>query len=78
MSNNTGPTRCPVCLRTKEEAIRDHLRDNTPCDNPDCIFCNEINQAIAERKARPKFTFGQIKRPAFTFGTPSKGEVNNE
>ena len=86
IEKGSGPQRCICCLRSREEAIRDHLQSMRNCENPHCPLHAIINAAIKEKKKRrfifgtpkketPTFTFGPIQKPVtFTFGKPIKIE----
>lgn len=70
IGHTTAPDRCPRCLRTKREAIADHLRSGDGCDCPDCPFRNEIQLALTELANKPTFSFGPVRKPKFTFSKP--------
>ena len=86
IEKGTGPQRCICCLRSKDEAIREHLQTMRNCENPRCPLHAIINEAIREKKKKrfvfgkpkpetPKFTFGPVQKPVtFTFGKPIKVE----
>lgn len=69
IESGSGPKKCIRCLRSKEEALKEHVRLLQPCDNQECPFHDEILQAIEEEKNKPKFTIGKPLKPRFTFGT---------
>lgn len=86
IEKGSGPQRCICCLRSREEAIRDHLQSMRNCENPRCPLHAIINAAIKEKKKRhfifgtprketPTFKFGPAQKPvSFTFGKPIKIE----
>lgn len=43
--NNSGPQRCVLCLRDKDEAVREHLLTNKPCC-PNCPLGDIIKEAL--------------------------------
>lgn len=45
IKNSSGPQRCMLCLRSRNEAIREHLRTNTPCC-PQCPLGDIIKDAL--------------------------------
>lgn len=71
----SGPQKCIRCLRTKDEAIREHLQTMTVCENPECPFREDIMQAIEQERMKPKFTFGSPQKAKMTFGTPVKKTI---
>lgn len=46
---SSGPSRCPVCLRDKDDAIKEQLEIGSSCGNPNCIFAEEIKRAIKDK-----------------------------
>ena len=68
IEHGNGPKKCIRCLRTKKEALQEHLSTLTPCDNPECPFYNDIILAIEEEKNKPKFKIGQPSKPKFKIG----------
>ena len=66
--------KCPICLRSRKEAIADHLRSHETCDCPDCPFRDAIEAALREQERKPRFRFGPVRKPVFTF-TPHKEPV---
>lgn len=48
-----GVTKCVTCLRTKEEAIAQHIASDTPCDCYNCPFRHEIDAALEEKRRTP-------------------------
>lgn len=46
ISPSRGVQKCPVCLLTKSEAIREHIVHDSYCDNPHCPFKDEIKVAV--------------------------------
>ncbi len=46
---SSGPSRCPVCLRDKDDAILEQLEIGSGCGNPNCIFAGEIELAIKDK-----------------------------
>lgn len=75
IQRGSGPKKCIRCLRTKEEAIREHLALMRPCDNPDCPFRQDIINAIEEERNRPKFKFGNPRKPTIKFGPVKKSSI---
>lgn len=73
----TAPGRCPLCLRTKAEALADHVRLGEACDCPDCPFREEILAAIQEEKQKPKFTFSPVRKPLIVFSEHKEKTINN-
>ena len=67
IGNSTEPNRCPRCLRTKQEAIAEHLLMREMCDCQDCPFAMEIRNALLEKQRKVTFTFGTVQKPTFTF-----------
>lgn len=64
----SGPNRCVHCMRKKTEAIKEHVKTMKNCDNPQCPFSKDIEEAIeAEKKKKPPFTIGQKTPPKFRF-----------
>lgn len=47
--HSSGPSRCPVCLRDKDDAIKEQSEIGFGCGNPNCIFMEEIKIAIKDR-----------------------------
>lgn len=45
ITERQGPQRCVLCLRTKEEAIEEHLKTQKECC-PQCPLKQEIKQAL--------------------------------
>lgn len=45
--NRTGPSRCTTCLREKDVAIREQVELGCICDSHNCVFSQEIIDAIA-------------------------------
>ena len=76
IKKGSGPQKCIRCLRSKEEAIKEHVRSLKPCDNPDCPFQMLIEEAIEIEKSKPKFTFGSPTKPKMTFGEKSKTNLH--
>lgn len=68
IEHGSGPKKCIRCLRSKDEAIKEHVRLLEPCDNPECPFQEQILQAIEVEKNKPKFNIGKPSKPKFTFG----------
>lgn len=66
IDHTSAPDRCPRCLRSKKEAIADHVKSGELCDCPDCPFREDISVALLESK-KPTFRFGETHRPTFTF-----------
>lgn len=75
IQRGSGPKKCIRCLRTKEEAIREHVAIMRPCDNPDCPFYEDIINAIEEERNKPKFKFGKPTKPTIKFGTIKKTTI---
>lgn len=75
IERGSGPKKCIRCLRTKEEAIREHIRTMRPCDNPECPFYNDIIVAIELERNRPKFKFGKPQKPNIKFGEIKKTKI---
>lgn len=75
LGHTTAPDRCPRCLRTRNEAVADHLRLGEGCDCPDCPFRNEIQRALEEQARKPKITFGPVRKPTFTFSEHKENRV---
>lgn len=48
-----GATKCVICLRTKEEAIAEHLASDTQCDCYNCPFKEAINTALEDKRRIP-------------------------
>ena len=48
MNNKKGPQRCVLCLRSKEEAIKEQVDKGVGCGNSKCIFAETIQQAIKD------------------------------
>ena len=48
IKKGSSPQRCVRCLRDKNEAIREHLRTNTPCC-AQCPLGSIINEALDNR-----------------------------
>ena len=46
---SSGPSRCPVCLRDKDHAIKEQLEIGSGCGNQYCIFVEEIKLAIKNK-----------------------------
>lgn len=44
-----GPSRCPICLRDKDDAIKEQLEIGSGCGNPNCIFAEEIKRTIKDQ-----------------------------
>lgn len=66
ITNVSGVSKCTKCLRTKEQAIAEHLESMEPCDAFDCPFKYDIIDAI-ERKKHPPITIkGKIIKPKIT------------
>ena len=74
IGHSTAPTRCPRCLRTRQEAIAEHVRLQEGCDCPGCPFRDDILNAI-EQDRKPRFSFGPARKPAFTFSKHSEETV---
>ena len=72
IKNETTPSRCPVCLRSRDEAIREQSIGREPCDNPNCLFRREIEDALATEERKPAFVFKIRETPHFKFGIPKK------
>lgn len=72
----SGPKKCIRCLRSKEEAIREHVRSLRPCDNPECPFQAIIEEAIEAEKNKPKFSFGTPQKPKLKFGEKIKSSLH--
>lgn len=53
IGGSKGVTKCVNCLRTKDEAIAEHLATNTPCDCFNCPFKDAISAALEEKKRVP-------------------------
>ena len=76
-----GQTRCLVCKRSKDEAIREQLLAGEPCGHPDCAFNENIIFAI-EKKLKikikkvhvPQFGIKKIHIPLIKI---NKIEMNN-
>lgn len=69
-------THCPRCGRSRNEAIRAQVEAHECCDDDQCVFKKEIEDALmrAEQQpepkpeaARPKFTIKPYERPAAKF-----------
>ena len=45
------PNTCPVCMRTKEDAVAEQLRVGSPCGNERCEFRSEIELVASILKA---------------------------
>ena len=45
-----GPTHCPRCMRTKDEAIHEQVQLGEACDDKECFFAKEIKKAIEDAK----------------------------
>lgn len=45
IKKSSGPQRCMLCLRDKDEAIREHIRTNKPCC-PQCPLSDIINNVL--------------------------------
>jgi uncharacterized protein (DUF983 family) len=43
--NSSGPQRCKLCLRDKDDAIKEHLQTNKPCC-PQCPLGDIIKEAL--------------------------------
>lgn len=43
---SSGPSRCPVCLRGKEHAIREQLELGSSCGNSNCVFAKDIEKGL--------------------------------
>ena len=67
IGHTTAPDRCPRCLRTKGEALADHIRLQEDCDCQDCPFREEIHAAVLREKEKTRISFGPVRKPAFTF-----------
>lgn len=74
IGHSTTPTRCPRCLRSRQEAIAEHIRMHEGCDCPGCPFYDDIMSAL-EQDRKPRFSFGPVHRPAFTFSKHSEESV---
>ena len=72
----SGPKKCIRCLRSKEEAIREHVQSLRPCDNPDCPFLEIIKASIEAEKKKPKFSFGTPQKPKLIFGEKTKSSLH--
>ena len=48
MGVRKGPQRCVLCLRSKEEAVKEQVAKGVGCGNPKCIFAEVIQQAIED------------------------------
>ena len=73
----TEAQRCPICLRSRQQAIADHLRSRENCDSPYCPFRAAIEEALQRQERKPRFHFGPVRKPAFVF-TPHKEPVAKE
>lgn len=67
IGHTTAPDRCPRCLRTKQEAIADHLLRHDMCDCQGCPFATEIRNALLEEQRKVRIKFGTVQKPTFTF-----------
>lgn len=75
IQRGSGPKKCIRCLRTKDEAIREHIEIMKPCDNPGCPFYSDIINAIEIERNKPKFKFGEPTKPKIKFGTAKKKTI---
>ena len=75
IGHSTTPDRCPRCLRSKQEAIADHLRSRDVCDCPDCPFSEEIRIALIEQDKNPNFCFGTVRKPTFSFSKHNEPKI---
>ncbi|WP_229034024.1 hypothetical protein [Bacteroides salyersiae] len=75
IQRGSGPKKCVRCLRSKEEAIKEHLATMRPCDNSDCPFHDDIINAIEIEKNKPKFKFGDPIKPTIKFGEVKKSSI---
>lgn len=55
-TTRTGATRCPTCTRSKSEAIEEQVRKRKECGCDNCIFREEIRDAIENKKKNGKIT----------------------
>lgn len=53
-TTRTGATRCPICSRSKNEAIEEQVRKRKGCGCDNCIFMEEIQTAIENKRIIPK------------------------
>lgn len=51
IGQRTGALTCPRCLRHKDEAIAEQLNQGCVCGDEKCIFKEQIEIALEERKA---------------------------
>ena len=59
---SNGPTRCSLCGRTKTEAIQQQVDKKDECDTAQCVFKQEIREAI-EKSKKPKITIRRKEPP---------------
>lgn len=57
ISPSKGIQKCPICLWTKSEAIREHLQNDSYCDEPGCPFSEEIKRAVDMERVRKQCPF---------------------
>lgn len=69
-------THCPRCGRSKSEAIHAQLEAHECCDDEQCVFKKEIEDALEKANqepepkpeaAKPKFTIKPYERPTPKF-----------
>ena len=61
--DKTYKKKCPVCLRKREEAIREQVLEGKTCGHRLCAFKKEIQEAL---KKKSQFKINDIKSPEFT------------
>lgn len=69
IGRGSGIQKCPICMRKKQEAIDEQVKNDKPCEASKCPLRDEISKAITDNRNKPKFTF---EKPKFTFGKSGK------
>lgn len=76
IGNSNGAQKCTICMRKKQEAIDEQVKQDNTCDVPNCPFHDEIQRAIEAEHAKHKFTFDKPKftfrKSKFSFGRKTK------
>ena len=50
IKKSTGPRTCRLCLQDAKAEVERHVRENRPCNEPNCPLRDIINEAL-EKKA---------------------------
>lgn len=52
-----GPKKCPICLRTKKDALTKQVQIKEPCPYNQCPFKEDIKLAVEQAVLREHCTF---------------------